>query len=163
MDSLSVSQKIKDISAKFDFAETLVSSEVQAVVDSGVQEILVDKDEYHPIDIISITQMADDFRFSRETLQETIMYGRMVLERATQDLLLEDKEKKSGNTIAFAELTTAVLNGVKVLSQSYKDFSNVLLNMKKVQETDKPTINNTINVTENISTVELIERLKQLK
>ena len=47
----------------------------------------------------------------------------MVLENATQELLNAEGESKASNTMAFAELTTAVLNGVKVHSQLYKDFS----------------------------------------
>jgi len=54
-----------------------------------------------------------------------------------------------------------VLNGVKVHSQLYKDFSTVLLNIKKINS-ENINITNNLNIknTENISTVELIKRLK---
>lgn len=160
--ALSAADKIKSISAKFDLADELVSDEVQVVLDTEVKVITDNQQSYNPVDVMSLKKMSDDFNFSRDTLRESIVYGRKVLETATQDLLLADGEKKSGNTIAFAELTTAVLNGVKTYSHLYKDFSMVLLNIKKINTADTPeTINNTINITEDISPVDLIARLKE--
>jgi len=160
--ALSAADKIKSISAKFDLADELVSDEIQVVLDTEVKVITDNQQEYNPVDVMSLKKMSDDFNFSRDTLRESIVYGRKVLEMATQDLLLADGEKKSGNTIAFAELTTAVLNGVKTYSHLYKDFSMVLLNIKKINTADTPeTINNTINITEDISPVDLIARLKE--
>jgi hypothetical protein len=159
--SQSAADKIKAISAKFDLADELISADVVATLDSEVQEVVKNKQDYNPIDVMSLETMSQDFSFSRETLKESIVYGRKVLEMATQDLLLAEGDKKSGNTIAFAELTTAVLNGVKTYSQLYKDFSTVLLNIKKINTSDTPdTVNNTVNIIEDISTVDLIERLK---
>jgi len=157
----SAADKINAISAKFDAAEALIGTDIQTTLDSSVQEIVKNKQEYNPVDVMSLQTMSEDFSFSRQTLKESIVYGRKVLEMATQDLLLAEGDKKSGNTIAFAELTTAVLNGVKTYSQLYKDFSTVLLNIKKINNQDTPdTINNTVNIIEDISTVDLIERMK---
>ena len=159
----SITDKIQSISKKFELAESLVSNEVQETIDTVVTEVVLQKTEYDPLDIMSVEQMADDFRFSRETLQDVIRNGREVLDRATQDLLLAENDAKAGSTMAFAELSTALLNGIKIHSQMYKDFSIVLLNLKKVQTGEAPTtVNNTI-VTDNVSTVEIIERLRKLK
>ena len=158
MTSQTTIEKIKEISKKFDLAEDIVeaSNEVQVISD----DIIKEPQFYAPSDVMSLEIMANDFKFSRDTLKETIEYGRLVLEKATTSLLLEDDEKAS-NTMAFAELTTAVLNGVKVHSQLYKDFSTVLLNIKKINS-ENINITNNLNIknTENISTVELIKRLK---
>ena len=166
MKALSAADKIKAISDKFDVADSLVSDDIVEVLDKEVSIITNDKQDYNPVDVMSLQTMSDDFKFARETLKESIIYGRKVLEAATQDLLLADGEKKSGNTMAYAELTTAVLNGVKTYSALYKDFSSVLLNIKKINTQDKSdspdTVNNTVNVIENISTVDLIARLKGL-
>jgi hypothetical protein len=162
--SQSAADKIKEISKKFDVAEALICEDVTDAIDNEVEIITEHKQEYNPVDVMSLQMMSDDFKFSRETLKESIQYGRKVLELATQDLLLAEGEKKSGNTIAYAELTTSILNGVKTYSQLYKDFSAVLLNIKKINKSETPsgpdTINNTMNVIENISTLDLIEKLK---
>ena len=156
-----IAEKIKEISAKFDLAETLVND--TEILQETVEEIKEQKQEYNPIDVMSLEIMAEDFSFSRKTLKESITFGRKVLEEATKDLLLAEGKNKANNTLAFAELTTAVLNGVKVHSQLYKDFSTVLLNIKKINENKKDNISvtNNLNVTESISTTDLIERLKK--
>lgn len=155
--------KIEKISAKFDLADSLVGSDISDVLETEVKEISDNQKEYHPIDVMSIKQMADDFKFSRETLEECITNGRAVLERATQDLLLET-DNKSGHTMAFAELTTAVLSGVKTHSNLYKEFSATLLNIKKINASGTPqTVTQNLNITENISPIELIERLKKVQ
>jgi len=155
-----VADKIKAISAKFDLAESVLTDDIQESVDEGLKEVQEHKQDYHPVDIMSLEQMAEDFKFSRETLRETISYGRRVLEVATQDALTNDK--KASDIMSFSELVTSVLNGVKVQSQLYKDFSTVLLNIKKVisESSESTTTNNTINITENISTTDLIERMR---
>ena len=165
MTPLTAAEKIAAISAKFELAETLVSDEVQEVIDTEVKVIVENSKDYHPVDVMSLEAMADDFKFSRELLKNAIYNGKLVLDKATQDLLLSDDDSKASSTMAFAELTTAVLNGIKVHSQLYKDFSTVLLNIKKINTMDNPihNITNNLNVTDNISTVDLIARLKKTK
>lgn len=162
--AISAIDKIKEISKRFDVAETLVDGDVAEVIEDQVQEIISNKTEYNPIDIMSVEQMADDFKFSRETLQDVIRNGREVLDRATQDLLLAEGDAKAGSTMAFAELSSAILNGIKVHSSLYKDFSIVLLNIKKINETNAPTnVTNNLTITDNVTTTEIIERLKRAK
>jgi len=159
----STADKIKEISKKFDVADAIISDDVAVVLEDEVKNVTEHSSEYNPIDVMSLQNMAEDFRFSRDTLKESIQYGRKVLESATLDLLLSENDKKSGDTMAFAELTTAVLNGVKTYSALYKDFSNTLLNLNKVHSLSNDNIintNNTVNILENISTVDLIEQLK---
>ena len=157
--SQSSAKKIKDISAKFDLAESLISDENVEILNDEVTAISNNEEEYNPADIMSLRTMSDDFNFSRETLKESLNYGRKVLELATQNLLLAEGGDKASHTLAYAELTTSILNGVKSYSQLYKDFSQVLLNIKKIS-TEKASVNNTLNVFENVSTTDLIERLK---
>jgi len=159
--SQSAAEKIKAISDKFDVAESLICDDVTEVLDAEVQTIEKNRQDYNPIDVMSLQTMSDDFKFSRETLKESIQYGRKVLEVATQNLLLAEGDAKSTNTIAYAELTTSILNGVKTYSALYKDFSNTLLSLHKIQGIESPnTVNNTVNVYDDISTVDLIEKLK---
>jgi len=158
----STQDKIAEITAKFDAAEEILSPEIVETVQTETQQIEDEKEKYDPIDVMSLKQMADDFKYSGEILREVIGNGRMVLEKATQELMLAE-DSKYEDTTAFAELTTAVLNGVKVHSQLYKDFSNVLLNIKKIYEGTTPkTVTNNLTIHEDISTVDIIERLKKL-
>jgi len=160
-----ISEKLDKLSKKFEVASETAEEIVQASeeVEEIASEVIKEKQQYRPEDIMTLELMADDFKFSRETLKQSIKFAKAVLEKTTQDLLLTEKGR-AGDTTAFAELTTALLNGIKVHSQLYKDFSNVLLNIKNIQKADKENINvtNNLNVenTETISTVDLIEKLR---
>ena len=163
----SLAKKINDISKKFDIADEVCSEEIVEFVEEKTQDIVLHESQYDPIDVMTLTQMADDFKYSRDTLKETISNGRRVLQKATMNLLEADEESSAAMTIAFAELTSAVLSGIKVQSNLYKNFSSVLLDLKKLAEGETPqstksniTNNVTINTTEQISTVDLIARLK---
>lgn len=160
----SLADKISSISAKFDIAETLCGDDVLEFVESSTQDIVLHTEDYEPIDVMTLTQMADDFKHSREVLKEVIDNGRRVLNVATLNLIQADEESTASMTMAFAELTSAVLSGIKVQSNLYKDFSQVLLNLKKLDGTQQPsnkiTNNVTINTSEQISTIDIIKRLK---
>ena len=156
-----LASKINELSKKFDIAEEVCSDEVAEFVEEKTQEVVLHKENYNPIDVMTLEIMADDFKHSREVLKETIDNGRRVLSVATLNLMDADDESKASDTMAFAELTSAVLNGIKVQSILYKEFSQVLLNLKKLNESDTKVTNNlTINNTEVISTVDLIQKLK---
>jgi hypothetical protein len=161
-----LTKKINSISKVFDQAEDVCSEDIQEFVQEKTKDVVLHKEDYHPIDVVTLEIMAQDFQHSREVLEETIDNGRRVLSVATLTLMDADEESKAGDTMAFAELTTAVLNGIKVQSQLYKDFSSVLLNLKKLKEGEGPgkvTNNVTINTNETISTVDLIAQLKDVK
>jgi len=147
----SVQSKIEAISKKFDVAESLIGEDVQELA----EPVLNHKEKYHPIDVMSLENMVEDFRYSRKVLKETISYGRKVLQKITLDSLTEKKI----NTMGFAEVLNSLLQGVKVHSQLYKDFSTVLVNIKKLQDDDTPKDKESTD-RKPISTIDLIQQLK---
>lgn len=152
--------KIKEISAKFDAADKIVEASKEI---EEVSTEIIECNDYSPNDVLPLKIMADDFKFSRETLQDSIKCGRQLLESISLSLLKDD-EQNIDNITMFTELTNAVLNGVKVHSQLYKDFSVVLVNLKKVNSNDSDTpknVTNNLNIgSEVISTIDLIEKLR---
>ena len=161
--SSALADKINSISAKFDIAEEICGTDVQEFVEEKTKEIVLHQEEYDPIDVMTLTQMADDFKYSRETLKEVIDNGRKVLANATLNLLDADDESTASMTLAYAELNKAVLDGIKTQTNLYREFSSVLLNIKKLGADlpgTKVTNNVTINTSEQISTVDLIKQLK---
>lgn len=71
--------------------------------------------------------------------------------------------------MSFAELNNSITNNMKIYTQSYKQISEVLVNLSKLQSTSKGnTINNVtnsitavnVNNTEPISTLDLIKQLQ---
>lgn len=147
----SIQSKIEEISKKFDIAETMISEDATELA----EPILKHKEIYHPIDVMSLENMVEDFKFSRKVLKETISYGRKVLQKIALDSLTEEKKV---NTMGFAELSSSILNGIRIHSQIYKDFSAVLLNIKNLKE--EPDKDSDKTNKKPINTIDLIQQLK---
>ncbi len=156
---MNIEEKIKKISEKFDTAEELISTDVK-VLEEKTLDIKEHKDQYDPVDVMSAEIMADDFKFSRESLKETITYGRMMLEKITTNFVNDEED-----TTKFTEISNSIISAVKIYSAIYKDFSNVLLNIKNIKHKGPGTVTNNLNIdvsnVEHISTTDLIARLKE--
>jgi len=146
----SVQSKIEAISKKFDIAETMIIEDVEELA----EPVLKNKEQYHPIDVMSLENMVEDFRYSRKVLKETISYGRKVLQKLALDSLTEKKI----NTMGFAEISNSLIQGIKTHSQIYKDFSTVLINIKSLKEDTPDSKKDTDS--KPISTIDLIQQLK---
>jgi hypothetical protein len=163
----SLAEKMNRLSEKFDLAEemTITGDDIVDFVEEKTQDVDLYKEELTPTEIVNLVTMVDDFKFVRETLKETTENGRRVLNSVTLELLDSDDDKRASLILSFAELNKAVGDNMKLYMQSYKDISSVLLNIDKIKksENENPkTINNTLNVTtsEPISTLDLIKKLK---
>jgi hypothetical protein len=170
--SQSLAEKMNRLTAKFaDNLETaeemvLTGDDIVEYVEEKTQDIQLYEEAGMPaVEIINLNNMVEDFRYVRETLRENTDNGRRVLNSVTLDLLDGDDDKRASLIMSFAELNKAVADNMKLYIQSYKEISNVLLNLDKIKKAEKAnapqTINNTLNInsTETISTVDLIKRL----
>jgi hypothetical protein len=143
----------------------LVGDDVVDFVEQKTQNIELYSEDLPVAEIISLNNMVADFKYVRETLRENTDNGRRVLNSITLSLLDSDDDKRASLIMSFAELNRAVADNMKLYIQSYKEISNVLLNLDKIKKSeaqDSPTSvtnNLTINSTEAISTVDLIKQL----
>jgi len=164
--SESLADKMNSLTAKFDLAEELLvdSEDLVEVIEEKTQDVKLL--ELAPTDIINLEVMTEDFKYVRETLKETTDNGRKVLKVVTLDLLDSDDDKRASLIMSFAELNKSVGDNMKLLIQSYKDLSSVLLNIDKIQkamEHSGATVNNTINqtnYTEAVNVTELIAKMR---
>lgn len=170
--SESLAEKMNNITAKF--TENLELADDMEIVGDDIIDYIQEKQENiqlytEEVDsavVINLNNMVDDFKFVRETLKENTENGRKVLNAVTLDLLDTDDDKRAQLILSFAELNKAVADNMKLYMQSYKDISNVLLNLDKIKKGEETnttkTINNTVNVTttEVINTTNLIKKLK---
>ena len=163
--------KIDKISSKFELAEELVKSEVvQEVEDNVNYAIEVDKD-ISPTEVISLNTMVSDFKYTRDTLKTLIETARGVSKVISSRLNYADDETISEMVGAFTELNNSISNSMKIYTLSYKQISEVLVNLGKVNKpensnsstsSNSSTTNNvTINTTETINTVDLIARMNE--
>lgn len=116
-------------------------------------------------EVLNLNNMVDDFKYVRETLKENTDNARRVLSSITLSLLEEDDDKRAGLVMSFAELNRSITDNMKLYIQSYKDISNVLLNLEKIKSGEVPpgpqsvTNNLTINTPIAVSTMDLIKQL----
>lgn len=111
-------------------------------------------------EVLNLNNMVEDFKYVRETLKENTENARRVMGAITLDLLGEDEDKKASLIMSFAELNRSIADNMKLYIQSYKDISQVLMNLEKIKSTDTPSDTPTDGITNiKVSTMDLINRL----
>lgn len=150
-----IQSKIEEISKKFNAIEE--ATEETDIIAEVVDDI--DTSKYTPDQVMKLNNMVDDFEANRKSLIETTRFGKIMLEKLSQKLVIQDEDINPEYTEMFRVLSETVLNCTKASANLYGEFSKVLVNIKKVNN-DKPTkITNNLHV-ENISTADLIDKLR---
>ncbi len=183
----SLAKKMNELTQKFDLSQEMVLSGDDIIEDvkkktdmvdlSSGQVKLIDT-EIEPefcstlvLEIVNLEAMVEDFQYIRETLKETTDNGRRVLNKVTLDLLDSDDEQRAPLITSFAELNSAVGKNMSLYMDSYKQISNVLVNLDKIIKNNSKTptgasvVNNTqVNITtESVSTADLLNRMRIAK
>jgi len=131
-------------------------------------ELFVENDSYDSYDIsltselINLTNMVQDFKFVRETLKENTENARKVLNSVTLDLLDAEDNKRANLILSFAELNRSVADNMKLYITSYKEISNVLLNINKIKQSEIGLTDNNSKDIANITAVSTMDLIKQL-
>jgi hypothetical protein len=174
--SNSLADKMNKITEKFsENLDTALELEVTGddiidYIEEKTQKIeLYDDSNIPTTEIINLTNLVEDFKFVRETLRENTENGRRVMNSVTLDLMDSDlkPEKRAELITSFADLNKSIADNMKLYVQSYKEISNVLINIGKIKTAEMPdgpqTVNNnlTINSPEILSTVDLIKKFSQ--
>lgn len=164
----SLAQKMNKLTEKLELSEELIidADDIVEFVEEKTQDVkLYEENSIPATEIIRLETLVQDFKFVRETLKENTENGRRVLNSVTLALLDSDDDKRASLIMSFAELNKSVADNMKLYIGSYKEISNVLLNLDKIkhqEDTNPKTVNNTLNIntTESINTVDLIKKLK---
>lgn len=148
-------EDLKSIEQKTDI------SKIESVVTEIVEpEIIGPKNDKITSELVSLKMLIEDYKTVRETLLDNVSNAQKIINSMSFDMLGDD-DAGSDKISAYSTLLGTINNSVKILTSSYKDISVVLLNLKKLeQEQKQEQIETDKNV---ISTVDLIEKLKQLK
>jgi len=111
-------------------------------------------------EIINLNTMVEDFKYIRDTLKDNTNNGKRILDSVTLDLLDVDDEKRIELISSFVELNRAVAENMKLYIQAYREISNVLVNITKINQAEpNMTSDQTNNTSEPVSTVDLIRKL----
>ena len=160
---------IEDVKKKTDLIE--LNSGVPKLNETIEVEIEQEFNTSLVLELVNLKAMVEDFEYIRETLKETTDNGRRVLNKVTIDLLDSDDDQRASLILSFAELNSAVGKNMSLYMDSYKQISNVLVNLDKIIKNVNKTkpaniVNNTqvnISSTEQISTAELLNKMRIAK
>lgn len=169
----SILDRINSLNNVFEQAEKVCAEEIVEFVDSKQKEVQLYSEEPKGVDatkVIELEFLVSDFKFTRETLKETVENGRKVIQIVTLELLDDDSDNRASLITSFAELVSSVNQSVKLLSQTYKDIAAVLESIEKTRKSQlsgpKQT-GGTVNIdkmvitTEASSTADIIARLRE--
>ena len=188
----SLAKKMNELTEKFNLSEEMVISGEDIIEDVKKKTDIIDLNSDKPkivptidveieqefntslvLELVNLKAMIEDFQYIRETLKETTDNGRSVLNKVTIDLLDSDEEGRASLILSFAELNAAVGKNMSLYMDSYKQISNVLVNLDKIiKNTNSKSgsgtsvVNNTqvnITSTEAVSTAELLNRMRNAK
>ena len=187
-----LAKKMNELTQKFDLSSEMVISGDDIIEDvkkkTDIIDLSSDKPKIIPtidveieqefntslvLELVNLKAMVEDFQYIRETLKETTDNGRSVLNKVTIDLLDSDEEGRASLILSFAELNAAVGKNMSLYMDSYKQISNVLVNLDKIIKnansrfgSGASVVNNTqvnITSTEAVSTAELLNRMRIAK
>ena len=187
-----LAKKMNELTQKFDLSSEMVISGDDIIEDvkkkTDIIDLSSDKPKIIPtidveieqefntslvLELVNLKAMVEDFQYIRETLKETTDNGRSVLNKVTIDLLDSDEEGRASLILSFAELNAAVGKNMSLYMDSYKQISNVLVNLDKIIKNTNSrfgsgasVVNNTqvnITSTEAVSTAELLNRMRIAK
>lgn len=184
----SLAKKMNELTEKFSLSEEMVLSGDDIIEDVKKKTDLVDlssgkaqlvdveiEQEFNSslvLELVNLRAMVEDFEYIRETLKETTDNGRRVLNKVTIDLLESEDDQRASLILSFAELNSAVGKNMSLYMDSYKQISNVLVNLDKIikntnsKSPSSSVVNNTqvnITSTESVSTAELLNRMRIAK
>lgn len=181
----SLAKKMNELTEKFNLSEEMVLEGEDIIEDvkkktdiidlktSTIKTDLTIEPEFNSslvLELVNLQAMVEDFQYIRETLKDTTDNGRRVLEKVTIDLLDSEDDQRASLIMSFAELNSAVGKNMSLYMDSYKQISNVLVNLdkiiKNVSKNSPSVVNNTqvnISSTEPINTAELLNKMRIAK
>ena len=184
-----LANKMNQLTEKFSLSEEMVISGEDIIEDVKKKTNIIDLSSSKPVidveidpefnaslvlELVNLQAMVEDFQYIRETLKETTDNGRRVLNKVTLDLLDSEEDGRAELITSFAELNSAVGKNMSLYMDSYKQISNVLVNLDKIIKNTNSTnsktpvssvVNNTqVNITtEQISTADLLNKIRIAK
>ena len=138
-----------------------ICDEVSQVIEEIPQNYT---DELDVSEIINLQNLLEDFKYVRQTLKENTELGKKMLKAMGTELECEPNPKMLES---YALLQGTLTDNLKLFLQSYKDISNVMMNISKIAN-KAPTTQNITNINieaeqHPINTAELIKQLADKK
>lgn len=122
--------KLDKISQNFDIAET-TADELALVVEEEVGEVK-NLPSMQPSDMFQLEMLQSDFMNVRTTLMDTVTKGKSVIDTLTNELILNPTDAEM--VASYSQLISVVNSSMRLLSGTYKDISEIVSKVKKLEE-----------------------------
>ena len=151
--------KLDNISKNFDLAED-TAKELTLEVETEVQDIkkLPSVDVG---DMFQLEMLQQDFLSVRGTLLDTVTKGKSVIDTLTNEIVLNPTDAEM--IASYSQLIGVVNSSMRLLSGTYKDISDIVTKIKKLEEMAETTSNNVTNIQNNFYAENTNDIIKQLK
>lgn len=132
----------------------IVNAEI--IVNDSESELKVS--ELNPTDVIKLKQVVDDYEKMRKVVLFNVEQSTKMSAQMAEDMELSgfDAELVS----AFAKLVETTNKSLKILTDSYKTISDILLNINKINSSSTITESKEDIDAEIVSTADILKRLK---
>lgn len=121
-------------------------------------------------ELVNLKNLLDDFYFIRETLNENTTNGRKIANLIASIILDSSEEVTTELVNSFTSINDSITKNMDLFLKSYKEISNVVINLEKIKSGKLTPQNNTLNVNVKTSderqiksTAEIIKELESLK
>lgn len=133
----------------------IVNAEI--IVNETESELKVS--ELNPTDVIKLKQVVDDYEKMRKVVLFNVEQSTKMSAQMAEDMELSgfDAELVS----AFAKLVETTNKSLKILTDSYKTISDILLNINKINSSSTITESKEDIDAEIVSTADILKRLKK--
>lgn len=113
----------------------------------------------NPQDIMNLSVIVEDYTHLRNVVLENVSKLRTMINNISSDMELEGYDHKMVDSIS--KIISESNKSLKILTESYKSISDVLINIAKINSLNATKEENFEKDEEIISTAEVLKRLKE--
>jgi methyl-accepting chemotaxis protein len=125
--SKNLARRLDEISKSFDIAVSTADELTEAIEEEFKEEIETSE---------TLKTLKDDFDFSRKTLKETVKTAQRVLDSVAGEID-NGLDIKASMITSYAELVGIVNSSLKLLSDIYRNMTDVQLKIKKQEREER--------------------------
>lgn len=116
----------------------------------------IEKKDLNPQDIIQLEKVVEDYNQLRVVILDNVARLKVMSDNLAQDLEIEGYDAE--RVMAYSKLVETSNKSLKILTDSYKGISDIIMNVAKIK-TNSPNKEKNADV-EIISTSDILKRLK---
>lgn len=149
--------KLDMISKNFDIAAETANALSDIVMDE-VNEVK-NLPTMNVGDIFQLELLQSDFMSVRGTLIDTVTKGKMVIDSLTNEIIMNPTNAEL--VMGYSQLINVVNSSMKLLTSTYKDISDIVVKVKKLEEASGPS--KQVNIQNNFYAESTSDIIKQLR